>query len=334
MYIVLDSNIWISEWGLNTTKGAAVRFYIKQNKAQIALPEIIKEEVVGNLVNNLKQLCDGIEKNHSQLLSVFGKLKEVVLPTTAEIEEKANSIFKELKFDYKEIPFTIESARLSLQKINNKIPPSNRNQQFKDGVIWADCLNLLKLDDVILVTDDKAFFKGHDHKQGIATELEIETNNLNFRLKLYSSLIELLEEIKTNVSIDTDLLSTQYLQIVKDAMNSLLERNGFSISSNARTTVSQFITENPDKLYIKFDLQFTCKDFRDEERNDAQLLLSGDGYYDTKTSEFQNLRSQGEELSFVDNHEDRKKIRNIYASGSLVLGHKTVEHSIRYEIIC
>ena len=332
MYIVLDSNIWISEWGLNTTKGAVVRFYIKQKQAQIALPEIIKEEVERNLINNLKQLCEGIEKNHSQLLSIFGQLKEVVLPTTAEIEEKASSLFKELKFDYKEIPFTLESARLSLQKINTKIPPSDRNQQFKDGVIWADCLNLLELDDVKLVTDDKAFFKGHDHKQGIATELEKETNSLNFRLKLYSSLIELLEEIKTDVSIDTELLSTQYLQIIKDAMNSILERNGFSISSNARTTVSPYITENPDKLYIKFDLQFDCKDIREEERNDAQLILNGDGYYNTKTSEFQNLKNQGEELSFVDNSEERKKISNIYLSGNVVIGHKTVEHLIRYEI--
>ena len=277
-------------------------------------------------------MCEGIEKNHSQLLSIFGQLKEVVLPTTAEIEEKASSLFKELKFDYKEIPFTLESARLSLQKINTKIPPSDRNQQFKDGVIWADCLNLLELDDVKLVTDDKAFFKGHDHKQGIATELEKETNSLNFRLKLYSSLIELLEEIKTDVSIDTELLSTQYLQIIKDAMNSILERNGFSISSNARTTVSPYITENPDKLYIKFDLQFDCKDIREEERNDAQLILNGDGYYNTKTSEFQNLKNQGEELSFVDNSEERKKISNIYLSGNVVIGHKTVEHLIRYEI--
>jgi predicted nucleic acid-binding protein len=332
MHIVLDSNIWISEWGLNTTKGAAIRFYIKQKQAQIALPEIIKEEVERNLTNNLKQLCEGIEKNHSQLLSVFGQLKEIVLPTTAEIQEKANSLFKELKLDYKEIPFTLESARISLQKINDKSPPSDRNQQFKDGVIWADCLNLLELDDVILVTDDKAFFKGHDHKQGIAIELEKETNKFNHKLNLYSSLIELLEEIKTDVSIDTEILSTEYSQIARDAMSSILERSGFSISSNARTTVTPFITEDPDKLYIKFALQFDCNDIRDEDRNDAQLILNGDGFFNIKTGEFQNLKSQGEELSFVDNSEERKKISNIYMSGNIVIGHKTTAHLIRYEI--
>lgn len=332
MYIVLDSNIWISEWGLNTTKGAAVRFYIKQKQAQIALPEIIKEEVERNLFNNLKMLCESIEKNHRQLLSVFGMLKEVVLPTTIEIEQKAKSIFKELRFVYNEIPFTIESARLSLQKINDKQPPSDRNQQFKDGVIWADCLKLLEFDDVILVTDDKAFFNGHDHKKGIAPDLEKEANSLNYKIKLYPSLIELLEEIRSDVLIDTQLLSTQYLVIVEKTMNSILERNGFSISSETITIVSPFITENPDKLYIKFELLFDCKDIREEGRKDAKLILNGDGYYNAKKCEFHSLKNQGEELSFVDNSEEKKQIRNTYASANMVIGHKTVEHLIRYEI--
>jgi hypothetical protein len=332
MYIVLDSNIWISEWGLNTTKGSAVRFYIKQKKAKIALLEIIKEEVERNLIISLEQLCRGIEKNHNQLLSIFGQLKEVVLPTRLEIEQKIKSLFKELKFDYKDIPFTLESAKSSLEKINNKIPPSDRNQQFKDGVIWADCLKLLKTDDVVLVTDDKAFYKGHDHKQGIAPELEKEAEACRFKLKLFPSLMGLLKEIKTDVIIDDKLLLTKYLPIVQDAMNSILERNGFSISSDAVTEINQYITENTDKLYIKFDIKFNCQDIREEDRRDAQLMLNGDGFYDTKNSDFIELKSQGEELSFLDNDEERKKISNIYLSGNMVIGHKTVEHSIRYEI--
>ena len=157
MYIVLDSNIWLSELGLNTSKGAATRFYIKQRQAKLALPEVITEEVERNLINSLSAYSNDIQKRHRQLLSVFGQLKEVVLPSDTEIKEKANSLFDKVKIDLYHIPFSLESAKSSLRKINDKHAPSDKSQQFKDGVIWADCCNLLKQEDVILVTGDKAF---------------------------------------------------------------------------------------------------------------------------------------------------------------------------------
>ncbi len=117
MYVVLDSNIWISEWGLNTNKGSAVRFYIKQKKATLALPEIIKEEVERKLQNFLSESCKDIQTRHNQLLSVFGQLKEVVLPTEVEIAQKAKSLFDDVKLDLHSVPFTLESAKSSLRKI-------------------------------------------------------------------------------------------------------------------------------------------------------------------------------------------------------------------------
>jgi hypothetical protein len=45
MIIVLDSNIWLGELGLNSSLGAATRFFIRHNNARIALPEIVRFEV-------------------------------------------------------------------------------------------------------------------------------------------------------------------------------------------------------------------------------------------------------------------------------------------------
>jgi len=83
--------------------------------------------------------------------------------------------------------FTLESAKLSLQKINDKVPPSDKNQQFKDGVIWADCMNLLQKGDVILVTKDKAFFQDRVYDNGLAVNLKEEAvafaNNIKIWIK-------------------------------------------------------------------------------------------------------------------------------------------------------
>ena len=39
MFIVFDSNIWFSEMGLNSTKGAAARFFINQRALRLHCPK-------------------------------------------------------------------------------------------------------------------------------------------------------------------------------------------------------------------------------------------------------------------------------------------------------
>ncbi len=228
--------------------------------------------------------------------------------------------------------FTLESAKLSLQKINDKVPPSDKNQQFKDGVIWADCMNLLQKGDVILVTKDKAFFQDRVYDNGLAVNLKEEAVAFANNIKIYSSLTKLLEEIKTDITIDNAALVSQFTEIIKESMNSILEGNGFSISSKAIVNISTFVTEDPDKLYIEFTIQFECIDERGEERTDGILLLKGDGYYAIDKKELLELRNRGEELSFNDGGEERKSKNYVILAGSIVLGHKNVEHSIKYRI--
>jgi hypothetical protein len=332
MYIVLDSNIWLSELGLNTSKGAATRFYVKQKQAKLALPEIIKEEVERNLYNALSIHSDDIKKNHRQLLAVFGQLKEVVLPSEEDIKTRADSLFNEVKVELLQIPFTLESAKSSLNKINDKKPPSDKSQQFKDGVIWADCMNLLENDDVFLVTEDKAFFHDRSYKSGLAANLRDEASTSANEFKIYSSLTELLEEIKTDVVIDNAALVSQFTETIEESVNSILERNGFSISSEASVKILPFVTEDPDKMYIEFSIHFECIDTRDEGRTDGVLLLKGDGYYASDKKELLELRNRGEELSFNDGSEERKNVNHVLLAGNIVLGHRNVEHSVRYRI--
>jgi hypothetical protein len=332
MYIVLDSNIWLSELGLNTAKGAATRFYVKQRQAKLALPEVIKEEVERNLFNSLLAYSYDIQKRHRQLLSVFGQLKEVVLPSDKEIEAKAYSLFENVKVKLHHIPFSIESAKSSLRKINDKQPPSDKNQQFKDGVIWADCCKLLQNEDVILVTEDKAFYKDRNYKDGLAKNLEDEANDTPNKLKIYPSLSELMDEIKSDIDIDRDYLVKGFTAKIDHSMKSILERNGFAVSSDPDVKISSFVTENPDKLYIEFTIEYQCIDTQEQDRTDGILLLKGDGYYSIEDKSLTELRNRGEELSFNDGSEERRNVNHVIGVGNIVLGHRDVEHSIRHRI--
>ena len=52
MFISLDSNVWISQVGLQSKDGAAVRHFAKRHGAIVAIPEIVKLEVEEKLTKS------------------------------------------------------------------------------------------------------------------------------------------------------------------------------------------------------------------------------------------------------------------------------------------
>jgi len=333
MYVILDSNIWLPELGLNTPRGAAARFFLKHSGAKLAVPEVVRIEVETNLIQSLSSFTSEITKNHRQLLTVFGQLKEVVLPSQDQIIEQVKSMFKDIRVEITEIPFSLESARASLEKIFAKVAPNGlNNQQFKDGVIWADCMHLLTYSDVSLVTEDKAFFRDRQYEKGLADNLRQEVELCPYRFNIFSSLNELIGEIGASVEIDESELVRIFTTESAKSIANMLERNGFAISSSPKVRVSPYVTENPDRLYIDFQITYGCNDSREEGRTNAILTLKGDAFYSTNNKEFSELRNRGEELSFDDGGEERKSINHVLLAGNIVLGHRTVEHTIRHPI--
>ena len=201
MLLVLDTNIWLSELALNSHRGAAVRFFIRQRKGVVCIPEVVRLELERNLTRSLTELTEKVRKNYEKLLGYFGKLKEVVLPTSDEIAAKVSEILTSLDVPTRDLPFSMEAARSSFLKTVDKTPPSNKSQEFKDGVIWAHCLDLLADDDVYLITEDKAFYNGRDYKQGLARELLKEASSSSHQIVIVPSLEDLLQDIQCDVQI-------------------------------------------------------------------------------------------------------------------------------------
>ena len=92
-----------------------------------------------------------MSEDHRRLLGYFGKLKELVLPNDAELEELSSKLFSNVGVEIVDIPFSLTSARSSFLKTINKEAPSDQGQEFKDGLIWADCVALLESDHVWLL---------------------------------------------------------------------------------------------------------------------------------------------------------------------------------------
>jgi hypothetical protein len=229
MIVILDTNIWISDLALLSSVGSAVRHYLRLQNARLGLPEVIKLETEVGLRKALGDHIEKIQSSHRQLLTLFGRLKGVVLPSAEEVEGLIADIFSKLGVEIEEIPFTLESAKASLERTIKKLPPSDKNEQFKDGVLWADCLTLLKKEAVFLVTSDKAFYKGRDLTRGLALELKKEIADLPNELKIFPSLTDLLSQIKTSMPFTEDVFVNTFTDNHGEKIGKLAANHSFAV---------------------------------------------------------------------------------------------------------
>jgi hypothetical protein len=331
--VVFDSNVWLSELGLRSGAAAAVRFFLKQRNAQVAVPEVVQLEVRHNLTNRLSNHAKEIRDNYRQLLTAFGRLREIVLPTEEEIQEKVVELFDSLGVQQRQIPFSLESARCALSKAIQKLPPCDKGQEFKDAVIWADCIALLATDEVVLVTNDKAFYRDRAYEKGLAPSLMDEARDLSHVLRILPNISELLEVIQTPVPLEQEQLQEAIFTAFGESINSMLTRTDFDLDSRQSVTYKLFATENPGELFLEFSIAISCRDSREGGRTNALLRLSGDGLYSPMNRRFSALRNFGEHLSWISANGDQQETRNhyLYASG-LLIGHGEVSHEVRHAL--
>lgn len=324
MFVIFDTNIWIKELGINTIKGQATKVYLHQKSATIALPEVVKLETEIHLAKELKNYTYEIEKNYRRLLTVFGKLKEIVLPDERMISAKVNAIFEQFGLEVKHIPFSLESAKKSFLKTIHKIPPSGTNQQFKDGVIWEDALSLLQKDEVYLVSGDKAFYKDKNTQKGLAPELSAELENYQNKLHLYPSINDLIKEIRTDVSIDEKKLSEGFYQKNKEEIDNILCEKGFSIDSIGEISTNCFITELNLILLVEFEASYNLVNISSEIRHKCTMTVKGEANYKMDEEKFYNFKKN--EIKITSTNAEDKEICHLtcsYSSFAIDMGHAT-----------
>lgn len=331
MIIVFDTNIWLSTIGLHTGRASAVKFYMASLKSQVGLPEVVRLETEHHIRKALNENVSKIKEAHNQLLALFGKLKEIVLPSSDDIEEVIKNMFSSTGIDIVEIPFSIQSAHSSFLKTIYAVPPnSEKNQQFKDGVIWADCMQLLQGDDVILVTEDKGFYKERACEKGLAENLFEETQSAKKAFRILSSLEELLERIRVDVQVEDAYLAKEILGSNDESALKDLTRLGFGLGDNVKIQKALFATENPNDLYLKYTAVFDCIDISGANRLNVKLSIVGEGRFDNTQKSIKDIKFNEEKISYQDQNDAQFEINHYFLyADSIVIGHREQVFTIR-----
>ena len=330
LILVLDSNIWLSEQMLRHSAGSAVRFFLRARGAQIAVPEVVRREVTHHLAQTFKNLSLDMRESYDRLLRMVGSLKELVLPSDRELDAFALSAFENARIDAIDVPFRLESARASFEKCLLGEPPSGpKDQQFKDGVLWADCLRLASEHPVLLVTADKGFYKGRAYDQGLAENLVAESRATACGVTVVHTLSLVLEKIQVDVTVDYERFGEQLLQIVQPRIDDWIGRHGFVVSRLTAGEHRLFATDDPAWAHLEFALTFRCVH---PDGREGILVARGEARYSPTTGTAKELRSRGEDFEFDDGEGQRKAMSAVVGAGSIVLGHRTVQYDLKVPV--
>ena len=336
LYVVFDTNIWYSELGLTTKDAAAVRFFLLRKNATVAIPEVVSLELKARLGEKLKSAKRDTERSHRELVSIFGSWPEMPLPSNEQIEEAIHSCLTNIDVPHIHIPFSFESARSSLTKVVNKISPAKHREEFRDGVIWADCVALLEEAEVYLVTDDSDFYQSKNDRNDreIARDLLPETSAHGNAITLFRSLDQLLEEVRSDITIDRDMVLRSVFEAETKAIDENVLSGGFQFSGWPEVNVTPYITEKANELNFRFSIRQPCQDATPRERRADDLRFSGEGFFDTTTNTIDRDRLHVSNMGFSYRDADGNAWHtgSVRVRASLTGGAKQHAHTVRIEV--
>lgn len=334
VYVVFDTNIWKKHGYMRSPAAAAIRLYMNRFDAKIGIPEVVKLEIEGHIRQDINECCKEIQSNYDKLLQIFGKLKQIVLPTGQEIESIVQDACRFVGLEYEHVAFDAEDARKSFIRTIEKIPPSHKGQQFKDGVLWENCKKLLMKGDVAFVTEDKAFYEAEKYGGGLARILmeEILAVRTEHEFKIYPNIEGLLEAIKSPIEVPTAELVSCMEREFRKYIDPFLENAGFAMDGEWHVDRDIFATEVTDILFVRFRGSIDCVDVGGQGRYDADLTAEGEVKFDHTDGKFSEMQIGNLAIGFTDADGRIGNMENVFASMSFSTGHPIVLHTVRKKL--
>lgn len=290
--ILLDTNTWRRNLLLRTNLGSALLYTVNSSKIQLALPEVIEEEITKHTEIAAKEAKAKIERNFRDIQAIIGKHSPYTLPDAQTIRDAISSRFDELGSLIIKQPFTLEHAKSALKRVNENLPPSStKKQQFKDAAIWEAALELGKSYDVYLVSNDGDFYE-NNNKSTLNQILKQEIKNAGITIKIFNGIEACLSElVRQTPKVDVKVIGEKIFQRIIDNVKNTVSNNNLRPITVASHDIRPFITENHDILAVEYTIILDALNLDTNEINensDASVNVKGSCTYNIKREEVEN----------------------------------------------
>jgi predicted nucleic acid-binding protein len=227
MHFVLDSNIFIADFYLESHEFKLLLDFISKNDHKIVLPRIVWEEIRAVHRRTIKEEEKLFNGRKLKLIRHFLKkeLSNFALNLEGETEKYAEFVLDQLELEEKDVlPYNEAHLAEIANRAVNRIPPcSSSGEEFRDTMLWLSVLDMATSDEdrtVVFISADKHFCSDlHLHPM-----LRAECSQRNVTVLYYPSIDAFMkehvertthpEDSVLNEVIASDLMKVQLLKYI------------------------------------------------------------------------------------------------------------------------
>lgn len=260
--IILDTNIWVSTAGLKSRQGSEFRYWVRTNKnVQIVLPDVVRLESSRLLLESVKGNIKDIEKAYRQILALAGSYQPYKIPTVDEARAWIDGLYSGLGVPIVGgAPAALIAKAAHARVLECKLPITpKRSNNYKDAVIWEQCLHDCASSAVVLVTSDSIFFEDSSLERDLAPNLKEEVEALDGELQIFSNLKRFLDHVEFDPPFREQDLVEAFLSDRKEEIDYACLDEDVFLDDLESCDFSIRLTENPERVEAIYSMLFKCR---------------------------------------------------------------------------
>jgi hypothetical protein len=197
MHVILDSNIYVSSYRMDTISFQNLFDYLNKTKSSLVLPRLVREEVVADYVKDLKKAAKVAKEAIHDCRRVQLKPPATFsMPTLSnEKREMRQHLMKPkpgVSLIYLAKADGVQIDNVFMRGIQRRRPSNDNGEELRDVILWFIALNYCKQadQDVAFITNDGGFWLGNELHPQIAADIK----DFGVKLTVYRSLDEFIEK--------------------------------------------------------------------------------------------------------------------------------------------
>lgn len=352
MDVVLDTNIYVQDFTLESSEFSLLFDYLKKTDSRIILPQLVYQEIRSQYIKRANTFLSDSKKcidNLNKLL-VSDPLSNVDLNINECLEAYIEMFYKKLNIERKDI-FPYKNSYLTglvNRSINKERPFSEKGKEFCDSVLWLTVLDIAnktnhsKRSPLVFISSDTNAFgdistkKGHEKDRNILhRELLKEIESKKLSLQYFSSISDFIKSQSTII----DFVNPSWIlnQVTNQLLKGLVEKDvtDFLHNPNSRQFKLRGWEGYEFSGYLNLDCteidKHNLHDFYVYEKIDNSLFVEAVFYIEIEI-EFNNIYNIGHRIeNFYDyTHDDPDERKHVfeYPELEVVFGITVIENEV------
>lgn len=317
--VILDTNELDQTGLLKDPITISLLFYLRQLDGVLVLPEIVKQEWARHWQDHARKQYKSFQQAGNWLRGHFDGISVTPLGIDAAAEVAFEARLTQLGDLLAEEPVAEDDWREAGQMVIEKHPPSGeKNQQFKDSLLWRAALRVGKEHAVVLVSGDKGFASAQgDLHESLAEQAREEGSEVWLVQSREVLLLKMHDELDTYVESLEGIweeVQQSFLYAVNDVLIDRGMRTGWNIGWSSDT----YATSDPKTVTVLIELNGQLEEVADPDADMPwYVYATGSCLVNTHTGSvntvltsvvFEVSTSHGEHRSHLVRHKDPVRV--------------------------